>query len=53
MANFIGLFNFKWRDRNKVGNIDILVLLGDREKLGIAQELTDALMPNGINWNVV
>ena len=24
-----------------------------KNSIGIAQELTDALMPNGINWNVV
>ena len=30
--DFIGLFNFEWRDQNKVGNIAILVLLEYREK---------------------
>ena len=33
VANFIGLFDFEWHGLNEVGNIAILVLLGDREKL--------------------
>ena len=28
-----GLFNFEWHDQNEVGNIAILVLLRDHEKL--------------------
>ena len=33
VADLIGLFNFEWHDQNKVGNIAILVLLGDHKKL--------------------
>ena len=33
VAYFIGLFNFELRGQNKVGNIAILVLLRDCEKL--------------------
>ena len=32
-ADFIGLFSFEWHSRNKVGNIGIIVLWRDREKL--------------------
>ena len=32
VADFIGLFNFEWNGKNKVGNIAILVLWRDREK---------------------
>ena len=33
VANFVSLFNFEWHRQNKVGNIGILVLQGDGEKL--------------------
>ena len=33
VADFIGLFNFEWHGQNKVGNVVILVLWRDREKL--------------------
>ena len=33
IANFIDLFNFEWHGQNKVGNIAILVLWRDHEKL--------------------
>ena len=33
IADFICLCNFEWHGQNKVGNIAILVLLRDREKL--------------------
>ena len=32
-ADFIGLFNFEWHSQSEVGNIAILVLRRDREKL--------------------
>ena len=32
VTDFIGLFDFKWHGQNEVGNIAILVLLGDHEK---------------------
>ena len=32
-ANFTGLFNFERHGQNEVGNIEILVLWRDREKL--------------------
>ena len=33
VADFIGIFNFEWHGQNEVGNIAILVLWRDREKL--------------------
>ena len=32
-ADFIGLYNFEWHGQIKVGNIAILVMSGDLEKL--------------------
>ena len=33
VTDFIGLFNFEWHGQNEVGNIAILVLWREREKL--------------------
>ena len=33
VADFIGLFNFEWHSKNKVGNIGILILWRNHEKL--------------------
>ena len=33
VGDFIGLFNYEWHSQNTVGNIGILVLWIDREKL--------------------
>ena len=33
VADFIGFINFEWYGQNKVGNIAILVLWRDHEKL--------------------
>ena len=33
VADFIGLFNCEWHGQNEVGNIAILVLWRDHEKL--------------------
>ena len=33
VAYFIGVFNLEWHIRNEVGNMAILVLRRDREKL--------------------
>ena len=33
VADFIGLLNFEWYSQNEVGNIDVLVLWRDHEKL--------------------
>ena len=33
VADFIGLYNFEWHNQDEVGNIGILVLQRDREKL--------------------
>ena len=36
VADFIGLVNFKWHSQNKVGNIVILILCRNGEKLYLA-----------------
>ena len=33
VADFIGLFDFKWHGQNEVGNVGIIVLWTDGEKL--------------------
>ena len=38
VTDFIDLFNFEWHGQNKVGNIGILVLWRDREKLYLQVE---------------
>ena len=43
IADFIGLFNFEWPGQNEVGNIAILVLWTDCEKLYSGHKLIQKL----------
>ena len=45
LQTFTALFNFEWNSQNKVGNIGILVLWRDREKLHLG------FWPHWHHWN--
>ena len=54
VTDLIGLFNFVWHSQNKVGNIAILVLWTDREKLLVTiQPISDDLKNSSDDIKIV